>query len=161
MLKGTSMDTSWREHNDDGSEAEVIECFIETQAFSPSYDLAPSPPPLSRQPAVLSLPVCRRSSLLTGEPSALDSHFKTFSNLEIITESPWLGLRTEYRSEKIPRNRHGTVSVISRKKVLIPSSAEEPIPKLGTELAQPLWSLRQPLHSRKISLQNRQNNLTK
>jgi hypothetical protein len=50
------------------------------------------------------------------------------------------------------------VSVIPRKKVLIPSSAEEPIPKLRTErnsakkwsfteLAQLLWSLWRPLHS--------------
>ncbi len=30
------------------------------------------------------------------------------------------GLGTEFRSEKIPRNRLGTVSVIPRKKVLIP-----------------------------------------
>ncbi len=47
-----------------------------------------------------------------------------------------IGLGTEFRSEKIPRNRLGTVSVIPRKKALIrgiPSSAEEPIPKLGTE----------------------------
>jgi hypothetical protein len=47
-----------------------------------------------------------------------------------------LGLGTEFRSEIIPRNRLGTVSVIPRKKVLIrsiPSSAEEPIPKLGTK----------------------------
>ncbi len=49
-----------------------------------------------------------------------------------------LGLGTEFRSEKIPRNRLGMVSVIPRKKVLIPprgipSSAEEPIPKFGTE----------------------------
>ncbi len=44
-----------------------------------------------------------------------------------------IGLGTEFRSEKIPRNKLGTVSVIPRKKVLNPSSAEEPIPKLGTE----------------------------
>ncbi len=31
-----------------------------------------------------------------------------------------VGLGTEFRSEKIPRNRLGTVSVIPRKKVLIP-----------------------------------------
>ncbi len=46
-----------------------------------------------------------------------------------------VGLGTEFRSEKIPRNRLGMVSVIPRKKVLIPrgipSSAEEPIPKHG------------------------------
>jgi hypothetical protein len=44
-----------------------------------------------------------------------------------------IGLGTEFRSEKIPRNRLGTLSVIPRKKVLIPSSVEEPNPKLGTE----------------------------
>ncbi len=32
----------------------------------------------------------------------------------------WVGLGTEFRSEKIPRNRLGTASVIPRKKVLIP-----------------------------------------
>jgi hypothetical protein len=33
-------------------------------------------------------------------------------------------LGTEFRSEKIPQNRLGTVSVISRKKVLIPRHSE-------------------------------------
>ncbi len=52
--------------------AETFEWFIEDQAFSPSYDLAPLPPPplLSRQQVVslfLSLPLCRRVSLLTWE----------------------------------------------------------------------------------------------
>ncbi len=48
-----------------------------------------------------------------------------------------IGLGTEFRSEKIPRNRLGTNSVIPRKKCPfrgIPNSAEEQIPKLGTEL---------------------------
>jgi hypothetical protein len=35
-----------------------------------------------------------------------------------------LGLGTKFRSEKILRNRLGTVSVISRKKVLIPRHSE-------------------------------------
>jgi hypothetical protein len=35
-----------------------------------------------------------------------------------------LGLGTVFRSEKIPRNRLGTVSVIPRKKVLIPRHSE-------------------------------------
>jgi hypothetical protein len=35
-----------------------------------------------------------------------------------------IGLGTEFRSEKIPRNRLGTVSVIPRKKVLIPKHSE-------------------------------------
>jgi hypothetical protein len=34
------------------------------------------------------------------------------------------GLATEFRSEKIPRNRLRTVSVISQKKVLIPRRSE-------------------------------------
>ncbi len=37
----------------------------------------------------------------------------------VLADSP-LGLATEFRSEKIPRNRLGTHSVIPRKKVLIP-----------------------------------------
>jgi hypothetical protein len=36
----------------------------------------------------------------------------------------WLGLGTEFRSEKIPRNKLGTVSVIPRKKALIPRHSE-------------------------------------
>jgi hypothetical protein len=50
--------------------AESIECFLEDQAFLPSYDLAPaqSPAPVFRQQVLfLGLPVCRRSSLLTGD----------------------------------------------------------------------------------------------
>jgi hypothetical protein len=35
-----------------------------------------------------------------------------------------VGLGTEFRSEKIPRNRLGTVSVIPRKKALIPRHSE-------------------------------------
>jgi hypothetical protein len=35
-----------------------------------------------------------------------------------------LGLGTEFRSEKIPRNRLGTISVIPRKKALITSHSE-------------------------------------
>ncbi len=48
-----------------------------------------------------------------------------------------LGLGTVFRSEKFPRNRLGTVSIIPWKKVLIPRnilrSMEESISKLGTE----------------------------
>jgi hypothetical protein len=36
----------------------------------------------------------------------------------------WVGLGTEFRSEKIPRNRLGTVSVIPRNKVLIPRHSD-------------------------------------
>jgi hypothetical protein len=58
------------------------------------------------------------------------NHLRTFAGL------PSLGLATEFRSEKIPRNRLGMVSVIPRKKVLIPRSTEESIPKLGTEISR-------------------------
>jgi hypothetical protein len=50
-----------------------------------------------------------------------------------------LGLRTEFGSEKILRNRLGTVPVIPRKEVFmcsfrgIPRALEESVPKLGTE----------------------------
>jgi hypothetical protein len=37
---------------------------------------------------------------------------------------PQLGLGTKFRSEKIPRNRLGTISVIPRKKALIPRHSE-------------------------------------
>jgi hypothetical protein len=41
---------------------------IKYQAFSPSYDLGPPPSPaVSKLSLILSLPVCRRSSFLTGE----------------------------------------------------------------------------------------------
>ncbi len=46
------------------------------------------------------------------------------SNNDVNCEEVLLGLGTEYRSEKIPRNRLGTVSVIPRKKVLIPRHSE-------------------------------------
>jgi hypothetical protein len=36
----------------------------------------------------------------------------------------WIGLGTEFRSEKIPRNRLGMVSVIPRKKAVIPRHSE-------------------------------------
>jgi hypothetical protein len=36
----------------------------------------------------------------------------------------YLGLGTEFRSEQIPRNRLGTVSVIPRKKAVIPRHSE-------------------------------------
>ncbi len=70
----------------------------------------------------------------------------------------WLGL-DGIRTEKIPRNRHGTISVIPRKKVLIPrhsefsgranSEARNGTERNGiqrkkcsfTEIARPLWLL--------------------
>jgi hypothetical protein len=48
--------------NVSGYEQESVERFIENQAFSPSYDLAPPPtPPVSKLSLFPSLPVCRRS----------------------------------------------------------------------------------------------------
>ncbi len=46
---------------------ERIEWFIEDKAFLRSFDSAPRPPPVSKLSLSLSLPMCRRSSLLTGE----------------------------------------------------------------------------------------------
>jgi hypothetical protein len=58
--------------NDADSDTESIEWFIENKAFSRSYDSAPPhpllyPSPDSKLSLLLSLPMCRRSSLLTGE----------------------------------------------------------------------------------------------
>ncbi len=51
------------------TKAEGIEWFVEDLAFSLSYDMAPHPPPppFSKLSLFLSLPVCRLSSLQTGE----------------------------------------------------------------------------------------------
>jgi hypothetical protein len=46
------------------------------------------------------------------------------SSIEPLQTLPHLGLGTEFRSEKIPRNRLGTIFVIPRKKVLIPRHSE-------------------------------------
>jgi hypothetical protein len=95
------------------------------------------------------------------------------------TSERQLGLGTEFRSEKIPRNRLGTVSAIPRKKVLIPRHSEfrgraNSEARNGTErngnprkneVLRNLHTLYD--HSdglyilEKINLQNRQNNLTK
>jgi hypothetical protein len=52
--------------------------------------------------------------------NVLDAHSKASKELKVVL----LGLGTEFRSEKIPRNRLGTVSVIPRKKALIPRHSE-------------------------------------
>jgi hypothetical protein len=44
-----------------------------------------------------------------------------------------VGLGTEFCSERIPRNYLGRVPGFPQTKVLIPSSTEESVPKLGTE----------------------------
>jgi hypothetical protein len=55
----------------EGPVSESIEWFIEDQDFLRSCDSTPRPPhspsPVSNLSIFLSLPVCRRSSLLTGE----------------------------------------------------------------------------------------------
>ncbi len=82
--------------------------------------------------------------------------FKKIQNPRV----PHVGLRTEFRSVKIPRNRLGWFPLFRGRKCSfrgIPNSAEEPIPKLGTEqngtefrekikfygtrTARPLWLL--------------------
>ena len=52
--------------------------------------------------------------------NVLDAHSKASKELKVVL----LGLGTEFRSEKIPRNRPGMVSVIPRKKALIPWHSE-------------------------------------
>jgi hypothetical protein len=76
-------------------------------------------------------------------------------NRQILTTPSALGLATEFRSEKIPRNRLGTDSVIPRKKVLIPRVFRVPrkVPfrsseRNGTEFRG------------KLVFRNSQNNLT-
>jgi hypothetical protein len=44
--------------------------------------------------------------------------------MAVTSALPEIALGTEFRSEKIPRNRLGMVSVIPRKKVLIPEHSE-------------------------------------
>ncbi len=67
----------------------------------------------------------------------------------------WLGLGTEFCSEKIPRNRLRRFPLFRGRKHSfwgIPSSAEEPIPKLGTE-----WNSAEKI----IVTKQQQNNLAK
>jgi hypothetical protein len=88
----------------------------------------------------------------------------------------YLGLGTEFRSEKIPRNRLGTVSVIQRKKVFIPRHSEfrgtaNSEARNGTEFREKMKfyrtrtafmiTLKTSTYYRKLVLQNRQDNLTK
>ncbi len=58
-------------------------------------------------------------------PNNLTELFQGCEKLETFTWArSCVGLGTEFRSEKIPRNRLGMVSVIPRKKVLIPRYSE-------------------------------------
>ncbi len=66
---------------------------------------------------------CVHCALPTSEmPNYLYTVYCCFSML--LYALSHLGLATEFRSEKIPRNRLGMVSVIPRKKVLIPRHSE-------------------------------------
>jgi hypothetical protein len=49
---------------------------------------------------------------------------RTFDSIAVPNIASGIGLGTEFRSEKIPRNRLGTVSVIPRMKVPIPRHSE-------------------------------------
>jgi hypothetical protein len=51
-------------------------------------------------------------------------YFADFFSVRASPNDAGLGLGTEFRSEKFPRNRLGMVSVIPRKKVLIPRHSE-------------------------------------
>ncbi len=90
--------------------------------------------------------------------------------------SVFIGLGTEFRSEKIPPNRLGTVSVIPRKKVLIPRHSEfrgraNSEARNGTKFRKKMnfygnrtasmITLTTSTFYKKLVLQNRQNNLTK
>jgi hypothetical protein len=88
-----------------------------------------------------------------------------------------VGLGTEFRSEKIPRNRLGTAPVIPRKKVLIPrhsefrgranSEARNGMERNGIPRKKSVLGNFHSLYDhsdglcilRKISLQNRKNNI--
>jgi hypothetical protein len=118
--------------------------------------------PVARTPIFVEFPFCPKfwMSLVSSYSTFLLPYVSIV--VQIITFG--LGLGTEFRSEKIPRNRLGTVSVIPRKKVLIPRHSEAfRVPRksqfqsseVGTdriernsakklsfmELAQPLWPL--------------------
>jgi hypothetical protein len=74
-----------------------------------------------------------------------------------VTGGLGLGLGTEFRSEKVSQNRLGTVSVISRKKALIPRHSElrgraNSKARNGTE-----WNSAEKI----IFTKQQQNNLTK
>jgi hypothetical protein len=78
------------------------------------------------------LPRMHMSMLVKG-PAVQTSCSNTFyrllpmiynSNQQHTIMEVQVGLGTEFRSEKIPRNRLGTVSVIPRKKVLFPRYSE-------------------------------------
>jgi hypothetical protein len=94
-------------------------------SFSPS-DSAPSDSPLPTPPLCFypsdSAPF--RSPPLTPPPRLYPSESAPSASTPPTRPPLLLGLGTEFRSEKITRNRLGTVSVIPRKKVLIPRHSE-------------------------------------
>jgi hypothetical protein len=58
------------------------------------------------------------------ERQASDRPARHIGSRQVGQGGSYLGLGTEFRSEKIPRNRLGMISVIPRKKVLIPSHSD-------------------------------------
>ncbi len=117
---------------------ESIEGFIENQAFLLSFDLAPPPPasplPVSKLSLFISLPVCRRSSLLTGEGVGEEEPNHTTARkpdfLKIIPYSlvsaiqrpppppPNTPMLREYRSQSSNRGR------VEKERAYLPSELE-------------------------------------
>ncbi len=64
-----------------------------------------------------------------------------------------LGLTTEFRSEKIPRNRFGMLQLFRRRKSsfrVIPKFTEESIPRLGTEWHEKISFTKNPAPANRI-----------
>jgi hypothetical protein len=100
---------------------ESIECFIEYQASSPSYDhmmiwLLPHPSPLLLLESCLFfyLPMCRRSSLLMGEEGGGGGGAKSYDGekawspinhsvlCELYTQKNYLNCNIQYKYSNIP-----------------------------------------------------------
>jgi hypothetical protein len=112
-----------------------VTVFFLSRAGHPSYPYLHSshspltPPLLIPSPSFFSLLF---SHLLPIPPNFIPLLSQPFPNhpspnssfSQLVSLPTHLGLGTEIHSEKIPRNRLGTVSVIPRKKVLIPRHSE-------------------------------------
>ncbi len=74
--------------------------------------------------------ICRPSDTAVSEDAEIEPRTVTTSALAVRRSNhqarshPRLGLGTEFRSEKIPRNGLGMISVIPRKKAVIPRHSE-------------------------------------
>jgi hypothetical protein len=74
-----------------------------------------------------SLSINKSVTNISRQSTFKEDNAKIFVRLQVKSKYPaafYLGLGTEFRSEKIPRNRLGMVSVIPRKKVPIPRHSE-------------------------------------